>query len=478
MTYPPYPGRGTPMVSQNRQFQWFSKGSHIYPVLLGYAHALLNRAGHETLLLDAGLERLGWLAYLERVLDFSPELIAIEVKTPVVPRAWWVVDQLKAMLPGCTIALLGDHIAALPEESFAHCGVDVCVASGHYDLELLNVCAWLGGATPARGSWFLRHGDRIEAALRIPEGEERELDEVPFIDRRATKAVLYGEKWRRTDRFFYMMAGRDCTWSRCTFCSWTSLFRPYKVFSPQRYLAELRHLVEHHGALEVFDDAGTFPTGPWLEEFASRYRAAKFPRSLALSGNMRMAQVDENLVRTLASCGFRKLKIGLESANQATLDRLDKGLQIGRFEHGLRLLAAAGIAVHLTVMVGYPWEGPAEVERTYHFVRRLMKAGLIEFLQATIVVPYPGTRMHAEALERGWFAVDPNEYEAFDMTAPVLRTLFPSPKEVHQACRNLYTLHFHPLFLARTALHFKRRGGAAFLLRGLQAMRGHVRDFS
>ena len=48
-------------------------------------------------------------------------------------------------------------------------------------------------------------------------------------------------------------------------------------------------------------------------------------------------------------------------------------------------------------MVGYPWETKKDAEETINFAREMFRKGYLDTLQATIVVPYPGTPMFEEA---------------------------------------------------------------------------------
>jgi hypothetical protein len=48
ISYPPISGiKGTPMLSQNRQFQYFHTPTYVYPVVPAYAATMLGNAGHE-----------------------------------------------------------------------------------------------------------------------------------------------------------------------------------------------------------------------------------------------------------------------------------------------------------------------------------------------------------------------------------------------------------------------------------------------
>ena len=50
IAYPPLiSDKGAPLLSQNRQFQWFNRPTYIYPVVPASAATLLARAGHTVL---------------------------------------------------------------------------------------------------------------------------------------------------------------------------------------------------------------------------------------------------------------------------------------------------------------------------------------------------------------------------------------------------------------------------------------------
>ena len=54
ISYPPLESpKGIACLSQNRQFQWFSHPTYIYPVIPAYAASLLKANGYEVMWDDA-----------------------------------------------------------------------------------------------------------------------------------------------------------------------------------------------------------------------------------------------------------------------------------------------------------------------------------------------------------------------------------------------------------------------------------------
>jgi anaerobic magnesium-protoporphyrin IX monomethyl ester cyclase len=475
ISYPPLEGRGSPMLTQNRQFQWYHMPSYIYPVVAASAATLLARDGFDVRWNDT--IPLGWTydSFEQYFLDERPDLIAFETKTPVIRQHWRMIDRLKALLPTCRIVLMGDHVTAFPRESLERSRVDYVVTGGDYDFALQSIARHLRDGEALQAGIGFRSDSRIVEPT--PFELTARLDELPFIDRRLTHAEWYGEKWKKRTPFFYTMAGRDCPWGRCTFCAWTTLFPRFRTQSPHRLLDEIGYLIDEHSAREIFDDTGTFPGGGWLAQFCQGMIDRQYADRILFSCNMRFGGLGPDHPALMKRAGFRKLKMGLESANQATLDRLNKGTTVARVREDCRRIHDAGLDIHLTVMVGYPWETRDDACRTLDMAAELMETGQVEMLQSTVVVPYPGTSLYAESVQNDWLLVARDAYEAFDMSEPILRTPDMSKAEVSQLCADIYRTFLRPRFILRQLLRVRSVQDLDYLWRGLRAVLGHVRDF-
>ena len=160
VAYPPIESeKGSPMLTQNRQFQWFHEPSYLYPCVPASTATLLQARGHQVVWSDCIAERKDWGRFEQLVRDFSPELIIMETKSPVVRRHWQIVDRLRELVPGVRTVLMGDHITGNPEETMANSAVDYCFTGGDWDFLAENLVDHLEKgnplATPSRAakSW-------------------------------------------------------------------------------------------------------------------------------------------------------------------------------------------------------------------------------------------------------------------------------------------------------------------------------------
>ena len=232
-------------------------------------------------------------------------------------------------------------------------------------------------------------------------------------------------------------------------CSWTTLYpgKAYRVMFPKRALDEIGDILENYPVKEIMDDSGTFPVGAWLKEFCGGMIDRGYNKKIKLDGNMRfnngLRQQDYNL---MAKAGFRFLLFGLESANQRTLDRLSKNLKVVQIKKTLKMAKKAGLCPSVSVMVGYPWETKREVLNTLSLARDLFRDGLIDTLQATTVVPYPGTPLFDEAKKNGWLKT--LNWDEYDMKTSVLKTPL-SEGEISGLVKDFFGSIWSPQFVAR-----------------------------
>jgi len=482
VSYPPLESeKGVPLLGQNRQFQWFNNPTYIYPMVPASAATALEADGHEVFWDDGIAEELSYAEWLERLASaYRPDLVALETKTPVVKRHWRIVDELKARLPGTKVVLMGDHVTAFPEESMESCGVDYVVTGGDFDFSLLELCSYLSGK---EGFAEVPNGVYYRDSGRIGKGSktylERDLNALPPVDRDLTSWRRYSEK-NGNFKFLpgtYTMAGRDCWWGRCSFCSWTTLFpgASFKTVTPGRLLDEIGTLIEKYRVKEIFDDTGCFPKGAWLKEFCEGMIERGYHKKVVMGCNMRVGALNQEEWNLMAEANFRFVLIGLESMNQGTLNRLNKGIRVEQIEETMRMAKKAGLEPHITTMVGYPWETKAEAEETVSFAKRMFEEGWIDSLQATIVVPYPGTPMFEEAKRNGWLLTE--DWDRYDMRESVWRSEV-GTEEVKAFSQALYKAALRPRFILRKIAKIRSLEDFKFLARAGLKVFGHLKDFS
>ena len=480
IAYPPLKSeKGVPLLTQNRQFQWFSRPTYIFPVVPATAATMLKKAGHDVLFLDGIAAEFDDAEFERRLSAFHPDVVVVETKTPVVKRHWrWIDARASREAGGVDVVkyiLVGDHVTALPEESMRESRVDFILTGGDWDFLLKNVVD--AGFDPAKfepGIWY-REGGEVRNTGRFVLNHD--LNAAPWIDRELVGWRLYAEKngnFRRTPGT-YIMAGRDCWHARCTFCSWTTLYPKYRTRDWKDVVDEIEMLVTRHGVREIMDDSGSFPAGRWLTDFCNEMIRRRLPGKVRIDCNMRFGRLTLDDYRLMRRAGFRLVLFGVESANQATLDRFDKALKVEDVVKGAQWASQAGLDVHLTFMFGHAWESREDMARTVALARKLLANGHASTLQCTMTIPYPGTPLFKELKESdGLTTLDWDEY---DMRRQITKTPLVTEDEIKRAIRDVYRgflqprAIWHRLTTTRTLFDF------SFYYRGLRSLVGHLADF-
>ena len=389
--YPPTKSsKGIALLSQNRQFQWFSNPSYLFPVVLASSATLLKNKKHEVHWIDCVAEEISKEKFLEKIEEEKPDLFAFETKTPVIRQHWKLIDELKEKFPKIKIVLMGDHVTSFPEESMKNSKIDFVLKGGDFDFLLAELIESIEKNKKFPNGIMHRRGRKI-----IDTGDfqlKHNLDEAGFIDRELTKWRLYQKEYNISRKpYFYIMSGRDCWWGKCKFCAWPRLYPRFRVRSVKNVLDEIGILIEKYNAKEIFDDSGTLMIGEWLKDLCNGLIERGYNKKIKYSCNMRFNALKKEDYQLMKKAGFRLLKFGLESANQFTLDRLDKGIKVDNILEGCRMAKKAGLTVHLTMIVGYPWETRKDALKTFKLAKMLMQTGKADLLQATVLIPYPGT---------------------------------------------------------------------------------------
>lgn len=498
ISYPPMPSeKGIPLLAQNRQFQWFNNPTYIYPMVPSYAASLLKEQGYDVMWDDAIAQELTQDEWLDRLKEFQPDLVIFESKTPVIKRHWKVIEVVKEELPDTKIVLVGDHVTALPEESMKNSKVDFIATGGDYDFLVLNIANHINHDEKLEsGIWYREQSaaDSQQSAGKQAANSKpltanykntghfllnHDLDDLPMIDRDLTKWELYAYKngnYKYTPGT-YTFAARDCWWGRCTFCSWTTLYpgKDYRKHSAKRILDEIGILIEEYHVKEIMDDSGSFPVGPWLREFCEGMIERGYNKKIRMDINMRLKGLNQEEYNLMGQAGIRFILYGLESANQKTLDRINKSLLVEEIEKGVKMAKNGGLEPHITTMMGYPWETREDAQRTINLSKRLFEKGYVDTLQATIVTPYPGTPLFRECEKEGWLKT--LDWDEYDQRMEVMKSPL-TDKDIKELTQDLYKSFMTPKFIIRKILSIRSFKDIKFLFRAAGKVLGHLTDFS
>ena len=177
----------------------------------------------------------------------------------------------------------------------------------------------------------------------------------------------------------------------------------------------------------------------------------------------------------MGRANFRFILYGIESANDKTLERLNKGNSVQDIIETMRMAKKAGLEPHVTCMVGYPWETKHDALETIRLTKDLFQKGWIDTLQATIVIPYPGTELFRQAQENDWLLT--TDWDDYDMRKQVLKGPLTS-EDVRKLSQDLYKSCFTPAYMFRKMSKIRKIDDVKFYYRAAKQVVGHLLDFT
>ncbi|OGF30323.1 hypothetical protein A2300_04130 [Candidatus Falkowbacteria bacterium RIFOXYB2_FULL_35_7] len=250
--------------------------------------------------------------------------------------------------------------------------------------------------------------------------------------------------------------------------------KSFRTRTAEQALDEVGSLIKL-GVKEIMEDSGTLPIGSWLEKFCKGMINRGYNKKVVMSCNMRINGIrDLETWQLMKKAGFRFILFGLESANQETLDKLQKNLKIEEIEPGLRLCKQAGLEPHITTMIGYPWETKDDAQNTINLAKNLFRKGYVDTLQATIVIPYPGTPLYKYCSDND--LLNFTDYDRFDQREQVMKSEL-TTDDVKELTKQLYKAWMTPKFVIKKILSIRKVDDLKFLARAGKKVLGHLIDF-
>jgi hopanoid biosynthesis associated radical SAM protein HpnJ len=361
-----------------------------YPTWLAQPAALVPGSR----LIDAPPARLTLNQVLPLARDY--DLLVLHTSTPSFASDVKVAEALRDVNPALKIGFVGARVAVQPDESLkASAAVDF-VGRNEFDFTIKEVAegrslSEIDGLSYRNEAGAIVH-NRERAILE-------DMDKLPFVTevyKRDLEIENYFIGYLKHP-YMSLYTGRGCK-SRCTFCLWPQTVggHRYRVRSVGHVVEEIR-LAKHYfpQVREFFFDDDTFTDNlPRAEAIARELGKLGVTWSCNAKAN-----VPRDTLKVLVENGLRLLLVGYESGNQQILHNIKKGMLIDVARRFTKDCHELGITIHGTFILGLPGESKETIEETIRFANEINP----HTIQVSLAAPYPGTFLHKQAVENGWF---------------------------------------------------------------------------
>ena len=291
----------------------------------------------------------------------------------------------------------GPEPANYPQEYLSRGADVVVIGEGELTLEELLTRGSRMASQDLENVAGIAYRDESGRMVRTPAREHiADLDGQPFPDRSAVDIPRYMNVWRQhhQEGAVSLITSRGCPYT-CSWCSHSVFGYSYRSRSPQNVAREVEQIVEQYrpDMLWYSDDVFTI-NHRWIVSYAEelKQRDLKVPFE-AIS---REDRLDEEMVRTLADMGCRRLWIGSESGSQRILDAMQRQADVQRVRQVVRLLQKYGIEAGLFIMLGYEGETSDDIRKTLEHLKETNP----DLFLTTVAYPIKGTPYYEEVADR------------------------------------------------------------------------------
>jgi anaerobic magnesium-protoporphyrin IX monomethyl ester cyclase len=333
------------------------KGLILESLGLGYLASCLRRGGFDAEILDAPLLGFDYTRLTEEIRARDCRILAVSVIFQENLRSVleWLAD-LRAAGFNAHITLGGHPATFTFKEILTEYKAVDSVVRGEGEFTLLELAQKIRGDADWRDIRGVAYRADGEVVLNEPRPLIADLNSLPWPARDVMAA--------RPSAFEHLavVASRGCH-GRCSFCSIAAFYRGFKgpVWrgrDPGDVLDEIdaARKIYPHPFVILFDDCFIGPGK------AGRRRAYRFGEALvarrvdySLCTSCRADQVDEDLFGLLKAGGLKKVFLGVESGNEATLELYDKRSGVETNRRAIETLNKLGLDVDVGFIMFSPY---------------------------------------------------------------------------------------------------------------------------
>ncbi len=393
----PFPSRWTSMFKNYPVFIY-------YPYELAYLSTLLKREfpNDYVKMVDGTYLRFTAEDYIQYLEMEKPDWIVFEVDTVTYQETLRIAKAIKSKL-GTRIIITGQYPTAFPQEVLAD-GMDYALI-GEFEEA---VCDILNGQDPKTISGVYPNSYRKVLDIDwLPDPEDEDI-------RRIDYSYCGGHRWTKY-REIEVHASRGCPYT-CDFCVAGTVYyekENWRFRKPERIVAEIENLRRKYPEME----------GCWFNEETHIIRKKDimtFCNALVESGNNDLhyeamanhQRIDEEILEMLKKAGYYKLRLGIETVDEATGQSIGRKTKADRLHELLKAAKKMGIEIYGTFMIGASGSTKEGDRKTIDYGKKLISEELISSWQVSISVPHPGTTFYKKALDHGW--IQTNDLEDFN----------------------------------------------------------------
>jgi len=209
----------------------------------------------------------------------------------------------------------------------------------------------------------------------------------------------------------WIETSRGCPFD-CCYCNKSVFGRSFRAKSPDRVIRDIRHtLAAGFNEIHIADDMFTTDVAR-VKTICRELLRQDIRCPWATVTGIRVDRGDQEMFDLMARAGCYRVSFGIESGNQAVLDRIGKGIRLDQVESAVGMAKKAGLETCGFFILALPGETVATMRETIDFACRLD----LDWAKVSVMTPIPGSRIYQELAAQGRLRI--KDWSKFNLYMP------------------------------------------------------------
>ena len=379
---------------------------------------------HEVSILDMRIDQ-DMAALRDRLTTFKPDMVGcscVAANSHLAREVLAVAKQVDRDI----ITLVGGHHPSLCPESMNDPAIDVIVI-GEGEFTLRELATLRTTDTKLASIAGIAWRDPAGTLVVNPPRDLMNLDLLPMAARSLTQTyrerqLYYRGSWRPTDS---IISSRGCPF-RCNFCGLWKVHRGrYRCRKPGHVADELQLITD---PFVNFVDDNTLDNVRNADALATVIKERGIRKTFELYSRADTVVGHPDLVAKWRDVGMKLLLIGLESADQSSLEAMNKGLSTEVNRKAIEICHANDVEIAAYFIVD-----PRFTRDDFRRLSDYVAAHSLTHPIFTILTPFPGTELYASVKD----TLLTHDLRLIDFYHTVMPTALPL-EEFYEEFLNLY----------------------------------------
>jgi len=364
----------------------------IPPLGLAYIAAVLEANNYTVRIMDMNTTTGEGLEFETLITAYNPKIVGFTCLTPFYDEVIRLANLIK-FWTNATIVVGGAHATAEPNGLLAQGTIDYIV-TGEGEQTMLDLVNSIAKNSPIGLVNGILYKDRGIVYKTPNRAYIQDLDNIPMPARHLLANPAYSSPQLPNKRVTSIITARGCPY-QCIFCDYRFLMGPkLRRMSPGMVMREIKHCIKGYGANHISFRDSTFTIDePWVKELCGLITLSDVKFTWDCNGRANLITMP--MIQAMKEAGCTLISYGIESGNQAILDRANKRNTLGDIRYAIELTKKVGIETTGYYILGLPGDTIATMQDTVNFAIELNT----DYTQFSLATPFPGTPMYNYALE-------------------------------------------------------------------------------